>query len=339
MAVIAWPEIEGFHNIRSFLKVDSGAAWQAFELLGGNSKVHYKSKVKLHGTNCAVQLYSDGTVIPQSRTTDLSKASDQLGFAKFIKTNEEAWKSGSYSNRSGMVIYGEWVGPGIQKSNVAVSDLPKKVFAVFAARHMSEGSDLLVVDPETLESYVRGIPDVYVIPWYEQEITIDWTRTDEELNADVALINTWVSTVEAVDPWVSAVFGKQGMGEGLVFYPVSHPGLENFKNLAFKAKGKEHQVVKQSAPAQVNAEKAASVDQFLDMVLTEPRAMQGALAVSPGGTLKFDKSLTGKFVSWIEKDVKKETMDEMLASNLLWEQVQKPLAAKARAWYLANCGK
>lgn len=331
MAVFSWPEIEGFHNIRAYLKMDPGQGWQAFELLGGKSTVHYKSKVKLHGTNCAVQLHADGRVIPQSRTTDLSVSPDQLGFARFIKDNETAWKSGSSHNRAGMVIYGEWVGPGVQKSNVAVSDLPGKVFAIFAARHMSDGSDLLVVEPEILASYVRDIPGVYVIPWYEEEIIIDWKHTDEQLNSDVEPINNWVATVEAVDPWVKAEFGKEGMGEGLVFYPVSHPGLENFKNLAFKAKGAGHRVVKQSAPVQVNAEVAASVDQFVDMVLTEARLEQGTATVSG-----FDKKKTGQFVSWIVSDVKKETQAELSASNLTWNQVEKSLATKARTWYLAK---
>ena len=67
------------------------------------------------------------------------------------------------------------------------------------------------------------------------------------------------------------------------------------------------------------------------MVVTEPRLEQGATAV--GG---FDKKLTGKFVEWLKADVKKETLVEMEAAKLTWDQVEKAITSKARSWYLAK---
>lgn len=75
MAVIAWTEIVGFANIRKFM--------QAYpENLKGNNIVFYQSKVKLHGSNVAVQVHLDGSIICQSRTSILTPEDDYAGFAK-----------------------------------------------------------------------------------------------------------------------------------------------------------------------------------------------------------------------------------------------------------------
>jgi RNA ligase len=330
MSVIPWPEIEGFHNIRKYLKVDPTEWWFQRQTFSGSSKVLYKAKVKLHGMNHAVQVNDDGSMVIQSRTTELTVAKDNLGFAKFVMANEKAWQQAF-----GFIIFGEWVGPGVQKS-VAVSDIPKRIFAVFAARPLGDVNDVLIVEPRELAMLVDGIPDVYVLPWYDKEIEIDWRKTDEELATDVALINQWVSAVEENDPWVSATFGVNGTGEGLVFYPATpvHEGLESFTNLAFKAKGEAHRVIKAKSAVQLTAESAASVEQFVDMVFTVARAEQGVTKVSTDASYTFDMKLTGKFVAWIVDDVKKEAQDELDASGLDWKQVEKPLTTKAREWYL-----
>jgi hypothetical protein len=156
------------------------------------------------------------------------------------------------------------------------------------------------------------------------------------LTKTITPINDWVSAIEANDPWVEATFGVKGTGEGLVFYPVSEPhkGWENFNYLVFKAKGEKHKNIATAKPVQVSAEVAASLEAFIDLVLTPARLDQGASAVS--GNSGFDLKFTGKFVNWVSADVEKETQDELAASNLTWKQVQKPLTDKARAWYIAK---
>jgi hypothetical protein len=79
----------------------------------------------------------------------------------------------------------------------------------------------------------------------------------------------------------------------------------------------------------VNPETAASVDAFVEMVLTEARLEQGATTV--GG---YDVKLTGKFLGWVAADVEKETQDELEASGLTLKQVTGKLQAKARGWYI-----
>lgn len=339
MTFMAWPEIEGFHNIRKFVRVDPGEWYLAKEQLSGTSTVHYRAKVKLHGTNAAVQLHEKGEIVCQSRESIITPEKDNAGFARWAMTNKEKWFSAidkAYvAGHEGWIIYGEWCGPGIQK-NVAVAEVQKKFFAVFAARPLNE-NDTLIVEPEVLQRLVDGIPDAYVLPWYEKEIDINWRQTDEDLTKSTTMISDWVLAVEANDPWVEATFGNKGTGEGLVFYPTStaHQGWQSFQYLVFKAKGDKHKNIKTAAPAQVNPEVAASVDAFAELALTEARLEQGAQKVSDG-VLTYDMKSLGKFIQWVSGDVQKETQDELEASGLTWKQVEKVVTSKARDWYKAK---
>ncbi len=364
MAFIPWPEIEGFHNIR---KYTAPAAHP--EILNGNSVVNYRCKVKLHGTNAAVQVAEDGSITPQSRESLLSLEKDNAGFARWVTATcmhmpghgpQHCW-----DNAKGYIIFGEWCGPGIQKG-VAVSNLPKKVFAIFAARPL-DGSDRIIVEPEELEKLVTPQLKeygVYILPWYTHpvahgsdtrayaQVDVDWSASSEVLTKIVDKINVWVGQVEASDPWVKETFGIDGTGEGLVFYPRSaeHLKYTDFSNLVFKAKGEKHKNIATAKPAQVDASVAASVDAFVDMVLTPARLEQGARAIlgehkhedklsclfCTTGALTYDMKNTGKFVNWVSADVEKETQDELAASGLTFKQVQQAITTKARAWYIAK---
>lgn len=353
MSFIAWPEITAFFNIRKYTHAHS-------EILNGESLVHYRPKVKLHGTNAAVRIDSNGNVTAQSRTNIITTENDNAGFARWVKVNENEWKKAAavptkdnpadhYLN---VVFFGEWIGPGIQK-NVALSEIPKKCFAVFAMKILGKDEEeiLFEVEPKRIEMYLgksgtkfaladeANLPDVYVLPWYEQSIDIDWKQSDEELTKAIAPINDWVMAIESNDPWVEKTFGVKGTGEGLVFYPTSTAhknSFEHFTNLCFKAKGEKHKNIATAKPVQVSAEAAASIDAFVAMVLTEARLEQGATKVSADGSLTYDMKNTGKFVNWVSADVYKETEAELVASNLVWEQVQKTVMEKARAWYLTK---
>ncbi len=326
MSVIHWSEIEAFHNVLKSVR-------KYPELLNGQNVVHYKAKIKLHGTNAGIQIHNDGRVVAQSRTTELSSTNDNMGFAKWVLENEDKWKKIS----DAVIVFGEWCGPSIQKG-VAISQIPKKSFAVFAARYLASDEQELIKDPQLLKNMVDGIPDTYVLPWFEKDIVVDFSKSSEEITKVIEEINEWVSKIDSEDPWVKDTFGVSGTGEGLVFYPCSeeHLGVANFGNLAFKAKGEKHKVVKSASPVQVSAEAAASISQFVEMVLADARLEQGVTLTSPNGTLTFDIKLTGKFVSWILKDVEKETQDELEASGLQWKQVEKAISDRARAWYIAK---
>lgn len=316
-----WPEIEAFHQVRKFTH-------HYPELVEGGV-VTYRPKVKLHGTNAAIQIHPDGTVVAQSRTNVITPRNDNMGFASWVEANKEFWAEKATTD--GVVVFGEWCGRGIQ-SGVAVSEIPK-TFAIFAAQSM-QYPEYVTYEPDLLAAFAPkpgGHPLARVLPWAGMSITVDWTKASEELEPVVFLINEHVQHVEACDPWVEMLFGIKGTGEGLVYYPTSHQGMTNLKNLMFKAKGAKHRVVAAPKAATVDPQVAASVEAFAEMVVTEARLEQGmGLIGSP------DKKLTGKFVGWIVGDVQKECQAELEASGLTWKQVAGAVSGRASKWWLGK---
>jgi len=323
MTFYPWPEIEAFHQVRKFTH-------HYPELVEGGV-VTYRPKVKLHGTNAGIQIHKDGTVIAQSRTNNLTGGHDNMGFAAWVEANKEFWAEKAPTD--GVVLFGEWCGKGIQ-SGVAVSEIPK-TFAIFAAQSM-DYPDVVFYNPDALEAFVPmpgGHPLAHVLPWAGSAIEVDWRKSSEELEVVANLINEHVLAIEACDPWVEATFGIKGVGEGLVYYPHSHEGMTNLKNLMFKAKGAKHRVVAAPKAATVDPMVAASQEAFAEMVVTEARLEQGmGLVGSP------DKKLTGKFVGWIVGDIQKECQAELEASGLTWKQVAGAVGGRASKWWLSKCG-
>jgi len=149
-----------------------------------------------------------------------------------------------------------------------------------------------------------------------------------------------VKEVEAQDPWVKDEFSAEGIGEGVVYYPISFQGdywqtldKHQMSTFSFKAKGAEHKVTKTKEAVQIDPEVAASIDGFVTMVVTPARLEQGAREVA-GGELDFHQRHIGAFLKWMGQDVKKETADELEASGLTWDQVSRPVSTEARTWYL-----
>lgn len=317
---VPWPEITSFSNIRKYASAHP-------EILGGSKAVTYKAKVKLHGTNSAVQILTDGQVLAQSRERLITPVDDNMGFARWVEQNQSAWRKKVFTKD--LVIFGEWCGPGIMK-DTAINQIDRRIMAVFACML----GDSLIVGPNQIKDLVPN-DLVYVLPWYERVSSLDipWAEPAEDLRVIVDMINQEVLEVESCDPWVKATFDKTGIGEGLVWYPVSHAGKENFANLAFKAKGEKHKVIASQQSVQLEPAKADSIDEFVSMVLTEARLEQAVRAIS-NGELVFDKKNTGKFIKWIIADVSKETKSELENSGLIWNEVQRPLEIKARSWFV-----
>jgi hypothetical protein len=323
MSHIPWTEIVAFHQVRKHT--------QAYPpMLKDNPVVSYNAKVKLHGENMGVQISSDGKGLPQSRKMSLSLENDLNGFARFV-LSEPHHAFFSQERLRGYIVYGEWCGSGIQE-NTALNQLKQRLFAVFCIRKINE--DILITEPDAIKELLGDLPDlIYILPWHGLSITVDWSAKDEELSSNALIINQAVGEVEKTDPWVLSNFGVSGVGEGLVFYPVSpeHLGYEGFSNLSFKAKGAVHRQLKVKEPAQINPEKVASVNAFVDLVLTEARLSQGMTTAAPG----FSKQNLGKFISWILADIQKETQSELGASGLTFAQVSKAIADRARSWFLS----
>lgn len=349
---VAWPDTCLFHNLvknisgaRAFAA--SGTASEEGDnfpaLLGLLSKpVLFKGKVKLHGSNAGVALAA-GQIRAQSRTQFI----DQSGFGRIVfGKNESYWRSlVEPGGPDRFTVFGEYCGLGVQ-SGVALARLPGVIFAVFGI----DFGGRLMVEPELITKFltksgtVKLPEDVYVLPWHAGEFSLDLSDDSpahmEVLQKCLDHIEEDVLKIDAKDPWVEAVFGVEGPGEGLVLYPVSlqesHADYPNgdtlcrdlFGKVAFKAKGEKHRVVKAAKSVTVNPEQAASAEAYAKLMCPTARLEQGA------STTGYDMSKIKDFLAWMMADVKKEGQAELDASGLDWKAVTQPITKHCSAWYV-----
>ena len=306
--------------------------------------ITYKAKVKLHGTNCGIQITTRGGVFAQSRTGMLTLPSgDYKGFAKWVAAHKDYWKG--LKCPEDMTIFGEWCGPGVEKG-MAISKAGGKVFAVFAVQYNRGDKAFIVTDPLRIAALFPpgGPTNLHVLPWWKPEPSGSYSGdvlklnfADEEgLKASAVEINEVIRSIEAEDPWVKATFGIKGMGEGLVFYPVGDDipvDPEGLALLMFKAKGEKHRTAGHKEAVQVAPEIVESIDGFVSLMVTDARLEQG-LTEACGGEAHMRH--TRNFLAWVEADVEKESVAELEVSGLAWTQVQKEVQGAAREWLKAK---
>ena len=314
-----WTSIELLHNVRRNL-----------EILGDAVTITYRAKIKLHGTNAGVQVTTEGKVAAQKRSQIITSQSDNAGFAAWVESNLDYFTA--LKTTENLTIFGEWCGNNIQKG-VAISQLKKKIFAVFA---LQIGDDItthkkLEIRPEQIALILPKHQDIYVLPFYGSPITLNFGNK-EQLEAAANTINEMVEAVEKSDPWVKATFGIEGVGEGLIMYPEANSVVEkaNYTDYLFKAKGIEHQVLKSKTPVTIDPEKATNITEFVHLFVTEARLQQAVTEACDG---QYDMKRIGDFMKWFALDVQKESVAELETAGLTWKEVNKPLMNDAREWY------
>lgn len=336
-AFVKWPKVRQIHNLRKDIKAKR--RFHEVENLPPYvaPTVGYRGKVKLDGTNAAVTVTPDSFTV-QSRTRVITPEDDNMGFAAWVHSSgwmEQDW--GTAIDR-GLTVFGEWCGKGIQK-RCAISKIDRKVFCVFA---VCDCRGKMEVDPDKIRDLLPEHEDVYILPW-DKSITINFESVDA-LTKAADTLNEMIAEYERCDPWVRATFGIEGLGEGIVFYPVvevmkeeipAKIDAERMASWAFKAKGEEHQVVRQKKPVILDVEKVASVEAFVDKFVTSNRLMQGVQEVCKDEDP--DMSKTGAFMKWFGNDVRVESEDELEASGLTWKDVSKTVEKEARTWWLDLC--
>ena len=362
---IKWPHIDQFHNVRTRVLHNEDLK---------KKTVTYKAKIKLHGTNSAIQVTpSTNTVIAQSRNNVLGFSNDNAGFASWVNSvRDNIIATLKYLNTTNIIIYGEWIGEGIQ-NGVAACKIGTKCFCIFAIEVFDKYEDLqdetlmkkrsLIVDPKSIEQIINGpnlivspgIPNTKVIPWFSTEDGNDYTFSVSEddweaktsvLQDNLNLLNSYVEKIDKHDPWIEKEFGIVGPGEGLVFYPfVNKNGCtqtcflyrEDFSNLAFKAKGDAHKNVSKKTPASLDPEKVSSAHEYAELVCTPARLEQGVREVC-GGEILFEKKFIGPFLKWLNEDLSRETRDELAVSKVEAKMALTAAATLARNWYIKQIG-
>ena len=278
----------------------------------------YRGKIKLHGTNACLAVNSDGEVLSvQSRTRVITPLSDNAGFAEWVYS--QRWTG----NSEGIVyIFGEWCGPGVQAS-CSCNQTSQKVFYVFAV--VVARTDEIVIEPYEVSAFVpANNPRIKILPWHTEVVKTE----------DLASFNEEVEAIGKNDPYIKALFGIEGQGEGLVFYPVKEGGLyllDYFDLCAFKAKASGFRENGGSAigKAPVSSKDAQA---FAETYVSALR-MEGIIHRMELGEAR-PKDKTGEFVKAVCADVEEETRNEREASGFEWKNVKGQVSALAAAWYL-----
>jgi len=257
--------------------------------------------VKLHGTNAAIVKYKDRIEF-QSRERVLSLDQDNSGFMAAMQDKDLSFLD-EFEFNDFVAVYGEWCGGNIQKG-VAINGL-EKMFVVFG----------VMLDDEWVD--IKSGPFYKVSDFGTYEIDIDFEKPELSQNK---LIEMTIGVEECCP--VGKFFGKDGVGEGIVFTCATEPELK------FKSKGEKHSSSKVKVLSPVNAELIESIGEFVEMAVTENRLEQG-LSYFKENNIEPDAKNTGEFLRWIVTDVLKEeeiTLDE--------KKVKAAIVQKARVWYL-----
>ncbi|PZD72388.1 Phenylalanine--tRNA ligase beta subunit [Acaryochloris thomasi RCC1774] len=313
-----WPSMELLYNVRRNLIA-----------LDATPVVTYRAKIKLDGTNAGVQVFSDGRVAAQSRSQIITPGDDNMGFAHWVSQHIDYFAR--LAGREHLTLFGEWCGQGIQK-RTAISQIDRKIFAVFAVQTGGVENEVakLEVDPEKIAELLPAHPDVFVLPFMGEPLTLDYGSRDQ-LESAATAINQLVTEVEHTDPWVKDTFGIEGLGEGVVLYPQSIPADRlTYPELMFKAKGEKHQVVKTKKPVQLDPERVKSIDQFVDLVVTSARLEQGVTEACSGC---LEISQMGAFLKWLAMDVQKESGAELEVAQLSWKDVNRAVTDAGKKWF------
>lgn len=303
--------------------------------------VRYAAKPKIHGTNAAVSIDSNGFRM-QSRNNVVE--SGHMGFVDWAQENREVFEAARSQVRDTLgdvetTFFGEWCGPGIQQGT-SINKIGRKVFCLFG---VFGDKDQVVFNPNFLNPLFNH-KDIFVLPFVGPALTLDFgSPASIEESAEIA--RKMVVEADEVDPWIKETFGVEGPGEGYVWFPLQGWFLNEEVSLVqdvewtsrhiWKAKGEKHgDVVKKKRPVATDPEVMKTIEEFLDRYVTEARLKQG---VEEGTGGDFDIRRTGDFLKWFNSDVCKESRAELEASEINWKSVAPYVSRRAASWFKERC--
>lgn len=289
--------------------------------------IKFKGTVKLHGTNAGVGHTQEDGMWAQSRTNIITPENDNYGFARYVEENKEAFQDQidhvRYVNpqlkpNDAVIIFGEWAGGSIQKG-VAISQLEKSFFIFDVKVVPEDGSDAYHLPSDYLRDKEHRIYNIEDFLCYE--IEIDFNQPEAKQNELVKITNE----IEALCP-VAKAFGFEGVGEGAVW--VAQVDGHDYR---FKVKGEKHSATNTKQLAQVDEEKLATINDFVDYAATENRLDQALGIIFPDGNL--DQKKTGQVIKWMTSDIFDEETDTLEANGLDKRDVGKYLSNRVRQMF------
>ncbi len=337
-----WPSIDSFSHV-----VRAARKWADAISYDGGTLVSYRGKIKLHGTNAGIVISNGVVQYAQKRSSALNwPHEDNFSFANWVMTKFKPVYDSLDTEFSG-VLHGEWAGPGVQKG-VALADIPNKIFAVFAAENHGEGAKW-IIEPQEIEDAagldhpaLDDLGSFHVLSWYTPVQVVDILARDQHLGVMTAQefadsVNAVVEQVEKVDPFVKGLFGVDGTGEGLVYFPV-HTNMTRvdcvLARLMFKAKGEEHRVVKSKGAATVAPLVDGNMVSLAEKLVPEPRLKQGVFEVF--GNDPIDLKRMPEFLKWVGNDVLKECLQTILDNGYEWKKFSGCVTKIASKWLVTQ---
>lgn len=273
--------------------------------------ISFLGTIKCNGSNASIILYKDGHYEFQSRDTILTEQEDSIGFRNAIINTPYQQLFNNIKFNEYCAIYGEWY---LLFNNTKKKS--KYIFVIFAVKIDDVYQNF--ENYKHLQINENNIYNILQFPTYN--IDIDFNSPDESL----LKLQELTTQVENKCP-ISEYFDMENIGEGIVW---ESKNTDNGKRYIFKVKGKKHQSSQISYLVSTYTEKIEDYNQFVEYACTENRLKQGIDKMKEFN-YKLDKSSTGKYLSWIVKDIYKEESDTIMNNNLEENKINKLISTTA----------
>lgn len=295
----------------------------------------FQGTVKLHGSNTAVVYNTQTkTLYAQSRNKIITPDDDNYGFAAWAQKLKPMFDEvyDGLDAFADIIIYGEWVGEGIQQGT-AMSQLSKRWVIFDAANNFEDPPELLWGNIE-IASLIRGLvnryDDVFAITDYP---TYKVVVNPYDLAATQNTLTQLTAQVEAQCP-VGAAMGVEGIGEGIVWRTTS---AYSGQPIRFKVKGEKHSKSKVKTLSTVDSEALDAVDAFIEYAVTPERLQQGFDYLTEMG-LAHDRTSTGEFIKWVMNDIFSEENDIIDERGIDRKMLPKSMSAAVRNHFFSIVG-
>jgi hypothetical protein len=209
------------------LKINQIEHQTSYDIEVEDTHCFFANGILVHNSNSSFSINQEGEYWAGSRTQIVTPLSDNAGFASFVESKREVFKSLAatipFNGYDIITIFGEWCGGNIQKG-VAINGLPK-MFVIFdikrsyfsdnidgVATQSLKGPNLFSTEEEikTLRSPENLIFNIYDYQTFEVEVDFDNPGLTQNKLIELT------SEVEKECP-VGKAFGNIGVGEGIVY--------------------------------------------------------------------------------------------------------------------------
>lgn len=332
---VKYPKIPQFRNVLETVKYmtyDVG-------LIENEQPIHhfndlptlvFSGTVKLHGKNAAVCGEGD-ELWAQSRTGKLGAGLNE--FYIFFNENQEDFKKlikeirldNNIPSSYCIALFGEWVGPGVQK-NVGISKIEDKAFFMFGIQVVPDDRTktpfwLDVADYSSTNAQINNIYDYQTFLRH-----VDFSDHKKAFNELMDI----TSNVENECP-VSKSFGiNNSIGEGIVW-----TGHYLGELLRFKVKGDKHagkaKVKKLSIEDEGRLNEINVVVNQITPVWRLDQILTNTFNLNDGGSL--DKKRMGEYIKNIGKDIEDEEMDIIKKAGFTFSDVSKQVGNVTREYF------